>query len=89
MIDRPLRRLFWRAVDALDYLLTLVRLLILDALAGPEPETPTDQQRERDWEQVARAFPQLVDGEPSTRSPTRADRVPTEDQSRSMDGDVL
>ena len=38
--------------DALDYLVTLVRLRILDALAGPEPETLADQQRKQDREQV-------------------------------------
>ena len=31
----PLRRFFWRMVDALDYFLTLASLRILDALAGP------------------------------------------------------
>jgi hypothetical protein len=44
MTDRPLRRLFWRVADGLDYLVTL---RILDALAGPLPETPADRQRER------------------------------------------
>jgi hypothetical protein len=43
MPDRPLRRLFWRVADALDYLLTLTRLHILDALPGPDPEA--DRQR--------------------------------------------
>ena len=47
MADGPLRRLFWRAADHLDYLPTLARLRILDALAGPEPETPADRRRER------------------------------------------
>jgi hypothetical protein len=42
MADGPLRRLFWRVADALDYLVTLVRLLILDAIVGPEAETPAD-----------------------------------------------
>jgi hypothetical protein len=42
MGDRPLHRLFWRVVDYLDYLVTLARLRILDALAGPLPETPAD-----------------------------------------------
>jgi hypothetical protein len=32
-------RLFWRVANAFDYLVTLVRFRILDALAGPEPET--------------------------------------------------
>jgi len=35
MANGPLRWLFWHVVDELDYLLTLARLRILDALAGP------------------------------------------------------
>jgi hypothetical protein len=49
MTSGPARRLFWRVANQFDYLLTLARLRILDALAGPLPETPADQQRERDW----------------------------------------
>jgi hypothetical protein len=49
MTDTRLRRMFWRVADDLDYLVTLARLRILDALAGPEPETPADLQREREW----------------------------------------
>jgi hypothetical protein len=45
--------------DELDYLLTLARLRILDAVCGPETETPADQQRERDRERIARAFPEI------------------------------
>jgi len=52
MTDGPVRRLFWRVLDVLDYWLTLTRLRILDALAGPEPETPEDQQRERDRDRI-------------------------------------
>jgi hypothetical protein len=44
-ITERLRRLFRRVADALDYIVTLVRLRILDALAGPE-------QRKQDREQV-------------------------------------
>jgi phosphatidylserine/phosphatidylglycerophosphate/cardiolipin synthase-like enzyme len=43
--------------DALDYLMTLATLRILDALAGPEPETPADHQREWDRERTERALP--------------------------------
>jgi hypothetical protein len=43
-----LRRLFWRVADDLDYLWTLAMLRILDRLAGPLPEKPGDQQRERE-----------------------------------------
>jgi hypothetical protein len=53
------RRLFWRVADDLDYLVTLVRLRVLDAVAGPEPETPADQQRARDRERIERAFPEI------------------------------
>jgi hypothetical protein len=45
MLDGWLARIFWRVVDALDYFVTLMRLRILDMLAGPEPETSADQQR--------------------------------------------
>jgi hypothetical protein len=51
------QRLFWRVADDLDYLWTLATLRILDALAGPEPETPADQQRARDRERIERVFP--------------------------------
>ena len=59
MSDGPLPRTFWRTLDALDYWLTLVRLRILDALAGPEPETAADQERDHDREQIERAFPKI------------------------------
>jgi hypothetical protein len=64
-----LRRCFWRVADALDYLVTLVRLRILDALAGPEAETPADQQRARDRERIERAFPRLDGEEPGAVIP--------------------
>jgi hypothetical protein len=54
-----LRRLFWRVADDLDYLWTLATLRILDALAGPLPETPADHQRKRDRERIERAFPEI------------------------------
>jgi hypothetical protein len=54
-----LRRLFWLVADELHYLWTLATLRILDALAGPEPETPADQQRARDRERIERAFPAI------------------------------
>jgi len=59
MADARLRRLFWHVVDALDYFLTLARLRVLDALAGPEPETAADQQRKRDRERMERVFPKI------------------------------
>jgi hypothetical protein len=59
MADGRLRQLFWRVVDHLDYLLTLARLRMLDALAGPLPETPADRQRQRDRATLRRAFPEI------------------------------
>jgi hypothetical protein len=47
MADGRLRRAFWHVTDQLDYLVTLAWLRILDALAGPLPETPADRRRER------------------------------------------
>jgi hypothetical protein len=52
-------RLFRRVADQLDHLVTLARLPILDALAGPLPETPADRQRQRDHEKIERAFPEI------------------------------
>jgi hypothetical protein len=43
--------------DALDHLLTLARLRILDALAGPDPETVADRLRER--KRIRAAFPKI------------------------------
>jgi hypothetical protein len=47
----------WRIADGLDYVLTLVRLRILDAVAGPEPETSADQRREAGRERMQRERP--------------------------------
>jgi hypothetical protein len=54
-----LRRLFWHVADDLDYLVILASLRILDALAGPEPETTADQQRARDRQRLEKAFPAI------------------------------
>ena len=59
MTDGRLGRLFWRVADAADYLLTLAWLRLLDALAGPLPETPADRQRDRDQERLRRTFPEI------------------------------
>jgi hypothetical protein len=66
MADRPLRCLFRRVADPLDYLLTLVRLRVLDAIVGPEPETQADQQRRKDREHIERAFPRVEPWEPKS-----------------------
>jgi hypothetical protein len=59
MAGGRLRRLFWRVADDLDYLVTLLRLRVLDGLAGPLPETPADQQRARDRERIEKSFPAI------------------------------
>ena len=59
MTDGRLERLFWRVADHLDCLVTLARSRVLDALAGPLPETPADRQRQRDRQRIERAFPAI------------------------------
>jgi hypothetical protein len=74
MTEELLRRLFWRVVDELDYLLTLARLRILDALAGPEPETPADRQRQRARERIERVrSPSSTSEGPGAAIPHRTD----------------
>jgi hypothetical protein len=48
MVDGPLGRIIWRAVDAADYWLTQARLGRVDAVCGPVPPTVADEKREAD-----------------------------------------
>jgi hypothetical protein len=50
MRDGAPARLFWRALDALDYWVIQARLWMLDTLHGPELETEADRQRACDRE---------------------------------------
>jgi hypothetical protein len=59
MLETRLGLILWRIADSLDYWLTLVGLRILDAVAGPEPETSADQRREAGRERMQRAFPEI------------------------------
>jgi hypothetical protein len=59
MFDTGLRRVLWRVVDHLDYVLTLTKLRILNALAGSELETPADLQQRHDLARIERAFPKI------------------------------
>jgi hypothetical protein len=39
MAERRLARLFWRALDRVDYWITLARLRAMDRAYGPLPDT--------------------------------------------------
>ena len=48
-----------KVLDRVDYVITLARLSILDWLAGPPPETPTDTAIREQGERIRKAFPQV------------------------------
>jgi hypothetical protein len=50
MANGSLTRLFWRALDRLDYWLTQAALSPADAVCAPEPETTADRKRGHDRE---------------------------------------
>jgi hypothetical protein len=52
-------RLYSEFLDRADYLLTLARLTVLDWLAGPPPETPTDKAIREEGERLRKAFPEI------------------------------
>ena len=53
-----------RALDHLDYLITLARLRVLDWVCGPAPRTPADEERERERDRLRKAFPKVdIDGQ--------------------------
>jgi hypothetical protein len=60
-------RLFWRIAGLADYTLTVARLWLLDRVAGPDPETPTDRAIREEGERLRRAFPQIDFDDPSPR----------------------
>jgi hypothetical protein len=55
-----LRCLVCGALHSTVHLLTLVRLRLRDSIAGPAPETPTDQAIREEGERLREAFPQLI-----------------------------
>lgn len=50
-------RVFWRALDCINYAVALARGWVVDLICGPEPPTPADEQREADHEHLRKAFP--------------------------------
>ena len=70
-LTNRLARLFWEALDRVDYAFTLSRCWVVDRIYGPEPATPADMQREADHERLRKAFAVIdpdrataVDGKP-------------------------
>ena len=62
LTSRP-ARLFWEALDRVDYAVTLVKCWVVDCIYGPEPPTPADLEREAEHERLREAFPVIgLDG---------------------------
>jgi hypothetical protein len=61
------RNLCARALDRADYLITGTRLSVLDRLAGPPPETPTDRAIREQGERLRQALPQVDFDDPARR----------------------
>jgi hypothetical protein len=45
------------AIERTEYVITSVRMAIVDKLYGPEPPTLADRQRDAEHERLQRAFP--------------------------------
>jgi hypothetical protein len=54
-----LARLFWEALDRIEYALTLARCWAVDRIYGPEPATAADKQREAEYEKLRETFPMI------------------------------
>jgi hypothetical protein len=72
-----LARLFWEALDRVDYAITLARFWVVDRIYGPEPPTAAGKQREAEREKLIEAFPAIdlegtitVEGEPQANVET-------------------
>ena len=54
-----IRHCWWWVIDRVDYLITTVRLAILDRFLGPESPTNADLKREQHVHRLQRAFPDI------------------------------
>ena len=58
-----LTRLFWVALDRLDYAVIVAKCWLVDLIYGPEPPTHADEKREANHERLRDAFPGIdLDG---------------------------
>jgi hypothetical protein len=55
-----LARVFWEALDRVDYAAALVRCWAVDVIYGPEPPTPADLKREAEHKKLGQAFPTIA-----------------------------
>ncbi len=61
------RRLIYTALDRAGYLTIVARLQVLDWIAGPSPETPTDRAIREQGERLREAFPKFDFDDPTPR----------------------
>jgi hypothetical protein len=52
-------RLFWEAVDHVDYAVSLAGCWAVDRIYGPEAPTPADLKRQAEHEELREAFPMI------------------------------
>jgi hypothetical protein len=61
------RRLVYTVLDRAGYLAIVARLRVLDWLAGPPPETPTERAIREEGERLRKAFRKLDFDDPTPR----------------------
>jgi hypothetical protein len=81
-----LDRLFWKALDRVDYAVMLARCWVVDLIYGPESPTLADEKRGADHERLHKAFPgidldetiAIADEERHEQTPTATLTTPVE-----------
>jgi hypothetical protein len=74
MVSSMFRRISAELLDRADYLLTLARLMVLDWIPGPGPETPVDRAIREEGERLRNAFLWLDEGKRRRVRPRRAEQ---------------